>query len=281
MRRERQWGALLWPALALALAACLPAAGPEEASSAPPAPARATLPPASVLSSGEPAGEMAIHPQGLVTYQAYLDVIGGRPGPADSATVEATVVSLHHEEVCPYRDQEQCPIEPYPRDWAMVRIDAMREHVPYGSAGPPAEGAQPGSESPGEETSPQYRGAESAPAQKAVPPLREGQEVQALFLLTARPAQARYEPAAVSGGLEAAQGTGPGTGETQEQPLGPAQRAFPPLTTRGGRYVFVTRIGDYAAPVEILLPGLEAGDRFRARVRYDGILYVKEYELLP
>jgi hypothetical protein len=29
-----------------------------------------------------------------------------------------------------------------------------------------------------------------------------------------------------------------------------------------------------------MLPGLQVGARFRAQVRYDGILYVEEYELV-
>ena len=223
-----------------------------------------------------------LYPEEHLTYQTYLDVIGGRPGPADTATIEATVESIQRGEVCPYQEEEVCPIEPYPSDWAVVRIDRVISYTPYGGAMPaPGEEAQAQNEQPGGETSPEYQGPESQPARQKPGPLEEGQAVEALFLLTTRPAKVRYVPAAASGGLESMEYPAPGAGDTVEHPLEPGRAAFRPIRREGHYYLFTTKIGDDGAPVETTLPGLEAGASFRARVRYDGVLYVEEYEVMP
>jgi hypothetical protein len=260
---KRRWPALLSLGLLLALAACTPGAGP----------APATPTPAGSPAAGEPAGEVLLYPPAFVQYQAYLDAIGARPGPAERATVEATVLSLRRDEVCPYPVEGACPIEPYPRDGATVRVERIEGHIPPSAATTPGEGSQGGSS--GGESSPEYRGPQDPPPAKAFEPLAEGDTVQALFLLTARPARARHLAAGAAGGLESLPGPGAG------QALGPGERAFEPIPREGGYYLFTPKIGGDDAPADVVLPGLEVGDRFRARVRYDGILYVEEYEVLP
>jgi hypothetical protein len=45
--------------------------------------------------------------------------------------------------------------------------------------------------------------------------------------------------------------------------------------------VLTTQVGNYPAPVRMLLPGLQVGDRFRAQAWLsEGILYIAEYDIL-
>jgi hypothetical protein len=81
--------------------------------------------------------------------------------------------------------------------------------------------------------------------------------------------------------MEPMQHTESGTDELVERPVEPGAAVFNPIPRQGHYYVFTSRMGDYAAPVEVILPGLGPGARFRAKIRYDGILYVEEYELVP
>jgi hypothetical protein len=238
--------------------------------------------PASGLATDTPAAEAILYPEGFAAYQAYLDLIGGRPRQADEAIIEATVESLQRSELCPYPDEGECRVEPYPSDWGVVRIDKLVSYTPYAVTVPasPQEGQASGN-APQGETSPQYRGPESQPTKQKTGSLDEGQAVQALFLLTTRPAKARYLPASASEGTEAMLVTEPGAGDTVAHSVEPGEAVFNPIPREGQYYVFTAGIGDYAAPVEVILPGLEVGDKFRAKIRYDGVLYVEAYELVP
>lgn len=282
MKRNRQWSAVLPLGLILVLTACRPEVGLKEPTSISTASVEATSVPTSGLGVDEPVGELMVYPEGLTTYRMYLDVIGGRPRLADAGTIEATVESLQRAEVCPYQDEVECRIEPYPSDWGVVRIDKIISYTPYaGTDSASGEEEQAQGELPQGETSPQYQGPESQPAKQGIEPLNEGQAVQALFLLTTRPTKVRYVPAGASEGIEPMQVTEPGAGDTVEHPVEPGEAVFNPIPQEGQYYVFTTRIGDYAAPVETILPGLDIGARFRAKIRYDGILFVEEYELMP
>jgi hypothetical protein len=224
---------------------------------------------------------MIIYPPQYSQYQAYLDVIGARPGRADTALIEATVTSIQTSDVCPY-DEEECRIEPYPNDWGMVRVDKVVEYAPYGEQGEGAQAEQSSqAQGSGAETTAGDSGIEPAPERRQHEPLQVGQEVQTQFVLTTRPVKVRHVPAGESEGIEPMMHTEPEAGDTEEHALEPGQGVFQPIPRAGQHYVFTTRIGDYAAPVEVILPGLDVGARFRAEVQFDGVLYVEEYELVP
>jgi hypothetical protein len=230
--------------------------------------------------------EMVLYPKEYAAYQAYLDVIKGRPGMADGAVIEGTVLSLATGEVCPYQE-EPCRIEAYPDDWGTVRVDKIVEYAPIGEPGSnPVEsqdGGTPTGETPGlsEQTSPQYTGTagQAGPAKYA--PLQQGQEVQAHFLLTARPARVRQLATGASAGAEAAQSAGADAGQVVTHQAEPGETTFEPIPREGEAFVFSTIATDARDAGELVLPGLTAGVRFRARVQYDGTLYVQEYELIP
>lgn len=282
MRRHRQWSAVLPLGLILALTACMPEVGSKELTSIATTSVEPTAVPALGLGTDEPMGELMVYLEGLTTYLMYLDMIGGRPRLADAGTIEATVESLQRAEICPYPDEETCRIEPYPSDWGAVRVNKILSYTPYaGTDSASGEEEQAQSELPRRETSPEYRSPEGQPAKQKIEPLDEGQAVQALFLLTTRPTKVRYVRAGASEGIEPMQVTESGTGDTVEHAVEPGKAVFNPIPREGQYYVFTTRIGDYSAPIEAILPGLDVGARFRAEIRYDGILYVGEYELVP
>jgi hypothetical protein len=225
--------------------------------------------------------DMIIYPQEYSQYQAYLDVIGARPRAADTAIIEATVTSILTSDICPYHE-EDCRIEPYPSDWGTVRVEKILDYAAYGEHPEGAEAEQPDQpKDSGAENTAGHSGIEPAFEGRLHEPLQVGQEVQTQFVLTARPAKVRYVPAGGSEGIEPMQYTESGAGEMVEHPVVSGEAVFNPISREGQYYVFTTNIGDYAAPVETVLPGLDAGARFRARIRYDGILYVEEYELVP
>jgi hypothetical protein len=229
---------------------------------------------------------MVLYPKEYAAYQQYLDVIKGRPGMADSAVVEVTVISVAIGEVCPYQE-EPCPIEAYPDDWGTVRVDSIVEYAPLGEPGnTPVEGQAGGTQAgrtpaSSAQTSPQYTGTEGQAGPAKYESLQPGQEVQAHFLLTARPAWVRQVTATAYEGAEVTQPAGGGAGQVVAHQAEPGEPTFEPIPREGEAFVFGTIATDARDPGELVLPGLTAGARFRARVLYDGTLYVGEYELIP
>jgi hypothetical protein len=214
-------------------------------------------------------GEIARAPQALEPYQQYLQVVGARGTASTPVEIEATVIAVHRTEVCPYR-LEVCPIPPYPNDWGRVRIERVRSpaSTPRSDAASRPSGAMAADR---RQTTPPDPG--SAPPHRSLEPLRAGREVEVQFLLTARPVVVRRVPSRDTGDDREATAVGLAT------PAPPT--AFHPLPRTDGRYLFV--IGTTAGPdrADIRLPGLAAGDRFRADASYDGVLRVRIYEPLP
>lgn len=231
-----------------------------------------------------PAGEdiiINIFPDQYLIYQTYLEAISARPVMADFGEIEGTLVSITHSEVCPYQE-EDCPIKPYPNDWGIVRVDRVLTYAPFsiGAVEPileqPAEGeAEGGSSISGSQ------GQDISPKEIITAALSEGQEVTTQFVLTARPVIVRYVPGGETVPF-AAPGNLEGGGEdTIEQPALPRDTIYKPLPQDGGVYIFTTQVGEVKEEVLKRLPGLEVGARFRAEIRYDGNLYIDEYEIIP
>jgi hypothetical protein len=276
-------------AILLLLAACTPGSSPSTAAS----PEPTAVPPdiQTMEQGGEPsapaqdisiaAPEMVIYPKEYAAYQQYLDVIKGRPSMADSAVIEGTVLSIQPGEVCPYQE-EPCRIEPYPDDWGMVRVDKIFEYAPLVRQGSnPVEAQSSGVQLSEGQTSPGYAGTGGQPSPAKYKPLQSGQEVQAHFLLTTRPARVRQLTTTASEGAGSAPSLESDAGQVVTHQAEPGEPAFEPIPREGGAFVFSTLTTDARDPAELLLPGLTASARFRARVLYDGTLYVQEYELIP
>jgi hypothetical protein len=237
--------------------------------------------------------ELLIMPGEFVIYQDYLETIGGKPGIHDSGTIEATVISITKTEVCPDKidpsapEPTGCSIEPYPKDHGIVRIDKISYYTRT-TEQPIEQPAEPTIEqpsSPESTTNSAYVGSDSLaekPAEeKEYAQLQEGQEVSTLFLVTVRPAKIRYVPINESqDGLESTQIPENGAHQTVSKEVEPEKKVFKPIPKDKDDYVFTTRIGDFSGIIEKRLPGLEVGSQFRAEIRYDGTLYVEEYELL-
>ncbi len=225
--------------------------------------------------------DMIIYPQQYSQYQIYLDVIGARPRAADTAIIEATVTSLQTGAICPY-DEENCRIAPYPNDWGTVRLDRILDHSPYGEH---REGA--GEEKPGQlrglaaVTAAGSSGVELEPGERMHEPLQVGQELETQFVLTARPTKVRSAPII---GSEAGPQELPAAGRPEETTGQQAQAGAPeylPIAKEGGYFIFVKETELTSGSTESLLSGLSVGSRFRAEIRYDGTLYVHEYEVIP
>ena len=242
-------------------------------------------PPTTAVSGPSPTGagieiRTFPYPTDYVIFQGYLDAIGGRPGRAGEGTIEATVLSVNTALICPYQE-EKCRIEPYPRDSGFVRVDRI---LSYSDAA--ARSATPSLEvpAPGEPVlathSPGALGTEPEPAQGQAA-LVAGREYQALFVLTAGPVLIRYALLDQTRGGEIVK---PSTGALEGLVGQPAQtpaKVFLPIPQVGGRWVFTTQVGSVPEIKEKSLAGLRAGSRFQAHVRFDGILYVEEYDLIP
>ena len=238
--------------------------------------------------------EIAIVPEEFTIYQDYIKTIGGKPVISDIGTIEATVISITKTEVCPDEtdpfapEPTECSIEPYPKDFGIVRVDKIISYTPYSeqTIEPTIEQPSEG-ESPEEgETTPAYEGPEYP--SKSKPPVgkeyetpQEGQEVQTLFLLTVRPAKIRYVPVNESvGGMESTQESGNINSGEDIIVVTPVKNIFKPIPKDGNYHVFTTKIGNFPGIIEKNLPGLEVGSRFRAEIYYDGSLYVEEYEVI-
>ena len=225
--------------------------------------------------------EMVIYPKEVAAYEVYLDVIKGRPSMADTAVIEGTVLSIQPGEVCPYQE-EPCPTEPYPDDWGTVRVDNIVEYAPLGEPGSsPVEGQAGGAQPSEGQTSPGYTGAGAQPGPAKYNPLQPGQELTAHFLLTTRPARVRRLATTAFEGAGQAQPLESDAGQVVTHQAETDDTTLEPVLREGGYFVFSTLAIDTQESGELLLPGLTAGARFRARVLYDGTLHVQEYELIP
>jgi hypothetical protein len=125
------------------------------------------------------------------------------------------------------------------------------------------------------------RGAADRDVTQPSDPLEEGSVVEALFLLSARPAKVRHlHVAEQRGGWESGQ-RADGADREAERTTGTAasgQRRPQPLPQEHGRFVFTTKFGPSVADWERELPGFAPGDAIVASARYSQVLYVEEYE---
>jgi len=225
--------------------------------------------------------ELVIIPEEFTIYQDYTQIIGGKPHRiSDKGIIEATVISISKTKVCPYQE-ETCSIEPYPKDLGLVRIDKIINYTPYSEQTAETIIEQPSKDKSPENgnTAPEYKGPEypSKPKPEYIS-LKEGQEVQTLFLLTVRPAKIRYIPINESeGGRESLQL--PEENTTVSQKVVPGNKTFKPIPKDRNYFVFTTKVGKFPGIIEKNLPGLEVGSKFRAEIYYDGLLYIEEYEV--
>ncbi len=151
----------------------------------------------------------------------------------------------------------------------MVRIDAILSDPTTSSS----IGDSAASEAEGREgrTSGQNQGVDLP--DKTHPELQVGQEVQAQFLLTTRPAVAHWEPA-VPEDNNFERANAPETAVESDQD-------YQPIPFENGRYIFTVGTSSSDQIEEKVLPGLVVGDRFRAVVSYDGVVRIFVYERLP
>lgn len=226
--------------------------------------------------------ELIIIPEDFKIYQDYIETIGGKPKIYDTIIIEATILSIAKSEVCPYQE-ENCSIEPYPRDSGVIRIDRIIEYNPSFEHFVEQVGGEKSTEK--DNMSKGYEGSEYS--SKFKPPLfgklQEGQELQVFFLLSARPAIVRYLPINECGsGIEMLELTSDDENpqESDEHQIEPEKRIFKPIPKEGIYLIFATRIGDFQKTIEVILPGLEAGTKFTAVVYYDGVfIFIEEYNI--
>ena len=119
------------------------------------------------------------------------------------------------------------------------------------------------------------------PKEKTVAALSEGQEVTTQFVLTARPVIVRYVPGGKTVPFDASSNLEGGGEDTIEQPAQPLEFESKQLPQDGGVYTFTTQVGEVKEEAQKKLSGLDVGTRFRAEIRFDGILYITEYEIIP
>jgi hypothetical protein len=222
---------------------------------------------------------MMVYPPEYLIYREYVGLIGGKPPIADIGVIEATVVTIQQADLCPFQE-ETCSIEPYPNDWGQVRVDRVVSYTLFveKDAGPLE---QPAQESPAGDAVAGYVGVEPRVKRREYEPLQSGQQVQAHFLLSARPAKAKRLPVKVFEDRGSARLRKEGEQRTTGQVVQAGEKTFRPLPREGDRWVFVTDIGDVKEVRDQVLPGLVPGTRFRAEVWYDGVLYIERYEIIP
>jgi hypothetical protein len=292
--KHKPWIAIIYLLLTLSLAACgtgliltpseqplggddnLPTSGDLDIIITPPS----GQPPA----EQPPAGEdiiVNVLPDEYHIYQGYLDVINARPGMADFGEIEGTIVSITHSEICPY-PEEDCPIEPYPNDWGIVRVDRVLTYASFsGVAIEPIIEQSAEGDNEGVTSTSGSGGQDIGPKEITAAALSEGQEVTSQFVLTARPVILRFVPGEETVPFDAPNNLEGNEGDTIEQPAQPREIVYQPLPQSDDVYIFTTQFGEVKEEVQKKLSGLEVGTRFRAEIRYDGILYIYEYEIIP
>jgi hypothetical protein len=220
-------------------------------------------------------------PEEYLIFQGYLEAINASPSLAGSGIIEGTVVSLTLGEVCPYLEEE-CPIDPYPNDWGIVRVDRVLSETTLGGGESESIIEQPAqSEAEGETSISGSQGQELDSRSTNNISLSEGQEVTTQFVLTARPVIVRYVPGNEFGATDFSNNLEGGADDTIKHPAQPAEIVFKELAQDEGVYIFTTKIGEENEEIRTNLPGLKVGTRFQAGILFDGILYINEYEIIP
>lgn len=207
-------------------------------------------------------------PYDVVGVEYYINAIGGNPGQAKTALIEASVLSLSDHTVCPLQE-EVCSVTPYPLNTGVIRIEQVLEYQPNDESSDASEledTAEAGDDSV--QSSPQNLGIDveeqKEDAQSTL--LSVGQEVEALFVFTSKPAIVRY--------------TNLPEERLDDKEIAEDQAAaYYPLPQENGLYVFTLPSDALNESGEKRLPGLLVGDRFQAVVQFNGHLYVKDYSL--
>jgi hypothetical protein len=194
-------------------------------------------------------------PEEFIIYQDYIKTIGGLPQIYDFGTIEGTIISLNKSGTCPYKEKN-CITEYYPNDWGIVKIDKIDSYSSY--------------------------------PEKTYKELQQNKEFLTHFILTARPTKIRYLtvylPKSAQTNLEIS------SKQTITQEVESTKTIFKPLPKEEDYYVLTTKVfyqelKDSYIPSaqtinEKILPGLNTGDRFKAKIFYNGTLYVDEYKLI-
>ena len=208
-------------------------------------------------------------PEEFVIYQDYLETIGGKPKIYDYGIIEGTLISLNKSEICPSsRDLEHCDIEPYPNDWGKVRINKILDYKSY-----PRENLRNSSLG-----TPNYE------------KLELGKEVLTHFLLTTRLAKVQTIGIYVPSSPRFIKITIPSSPEFKTK-TSFTEKFYKPIPKQGDLLVFTTNIfyqeidrfgftPRYETEIEKTLPGLQERDKFKAKIYYNGTLFVEEYEVI-
>ncbi len=239
---------------------------------------------------------LTAYPKEYMLYQDYLQVIGegqsASPRYFDEGVIEATVLSLRNTDICPSTAiaGEICNIEPYPNDYATVRVDRIINYSIYNEQLISQSVERPiGTRGVEDVSSTQGNRGIDYPKQKnsEFVKLQNGQNVSVHFILTARPVKVGYvslESKTKNGGLESQQKASNDLDSTQtvRYKSGPGRKFFQPISKEGGYFAFTTKIVSESEVGQRIFPGLKIGDKFRASIKYDGtVMIVGEYEMTP
>jgi hypothetical protein len=223
-------------------------------------------------------GELVQIPVDFQIYQDYIEKLTGKRGISETGTIEVTVLSINRTEICPYQE-ENCSIEAYPMDTGLVKIEKIIQYTPVSRQ------IEPGVEQTTEVSLenktivPGYKGTEyPSKSKNEYLQLKEGQEYQALFLITTRPVKIRYEKINGSeNGRESVQIPDNNTKISHQST--PSEKTFKSIRKDGDYFVFTTKVGDFPTTIEKTFPGIEVGSRLIAEINFDGSLFIGEYEI--
>lgn len=215
------------------------------------------------------AQKMLFVPEEFVIYQDYLEAIGGKPEIYDYGIVEATLTSLNKSEICPsQKNSKQCNIEPYPNDWGDITINKIVSYKTY-----PKENLR-------------NSGLKVPDYEK----LETGESISTHFLLTTRPTKVQTMGVYVPSGPKFTKITVASNSEFNSK-TSSAEKFYKPIPKQGNKFILTTNIfyqeidragftPRYEIAREKNLPGLKTGDKFRAKIYYNGTLFVEEYEII-
>ena len=150
------------------------------------------------LSNSSDHEALIVYPKEYLIYQDYLQAIGeglsATPKFFDNGVIEATILSVTNSEICPSTTGEICNIEPYPNDYAVIKIDKVVSYSPYfePTVSPLVEQPSGASAEEGSSIS-EYKGTDYLDQKTPeVVKLQERQNVSVHFTLTARSVKIRY-----------------------------------------------------------------------------------------
>ena len=177
---------------------------------------------------------------GCIQLKPTIEVM--KIAPHDTVTIEATILSLTKNDVCP-SEEKVCSVDTNPDDWGEIRIDKIIDYIrdPEAKYDRLSEGDR------------RVKFFYARPS-----------KIRCINLPSKEPEKAETKKQPI---------------ETKEPAKGPSEVETKSIPREGNYFIYTYYTGK--CPPEKILPGLNEGNKIRLTISYSGDFSIGEYEITP